>query len=168
MTTKADAESQALHHWLEKSSDDDLVASSRALQAISQRVVVWAAVSALRALLDEASADPMVDGYHVERAGLLADAVEAWLADPSDERLSLVRQRTGGIECMWNELSGDTGQPEPVLAAATNTGWCVIHSGQLFNLTPALGEAERRLGPRRVIAAVRTALAVAPPWALSG
>jgi hypothetical protein len=158
------SEREAIDRWAEASSND-IVATSRALLAISQRVTVWAAVSALRALLADAKDDPLIDPTHLERGGLLADAVEAWLAKPSDERLVLVDQRTRGTEALWNDLAGDTGQPEPILAAATCTGWCVIHPDQLYNLTPALNEAGRRIGAERVLESVRSALAGDPPWA---
>lgn len=158
------SEREAIDQWLGQSSDSGIVGTSRALQSISQRVVVWAAVSALRALLDDAEPDPLVDPNHVERGRLVADAIDEWLLNPCDERLALVRQRTGRAEELWNELSGDTGLPEPVLAAATNTGWCAIHPDQLFNLTPALGEAAKRMGDERVLASVRSALASSTPW----
>lgn len=166
MMTDAEWESEreALGRWLTESSGAGIVATSAALRAISHRVAVWAAVSALRALLDDVDGDPWIDPYHIERAASLADAIEAWLREPSDARLSAVREQTGGVERIWNDLSGDTGQPEPVLAAATNTGWCARQPDQSFNLTPALGEAERRMGEERVVASVRSALAGAPPW----
>ena len=158
------SEREALDRWFGESSGSGIVETSRALQAISPRVVVWAAVSALRALLDDATPDPMVDRNHLDRARMVVDAIDQWLSQPSEELRSLVRRRTGHAEELWNELAGDTGQPEPILAAATNTGWCVIHPDQLFNLTPALGEAAKRMGEERVLLSVRSALASSFPW----
>lgn len=151
-------EREDLAQWLESSSRDDVPGAAQGLMKISHRLCVEAALAGLRALLGATDVKDQFEPDHLQRASRVAEAIERWLAHPDAAHLNAVRECTGSSERLWNELAGDSGQPEPLLECATTAGWATLSPEQRFNLTPSLNGAATLLGKERVLAAVRAEL----------
>ena len=99
------------------------------------------------------------------RPDALAEAVEAWLAAPSPERLAQVEVDCAAVAELWEAIIGDQASGSPALQAAFSTAWTVLRPGRPWFVVHALTGAARGVGEEEVRHNVERALL---GWLLEG